>query len=84
MCGVTSPDTSDAAERASLFRAMTLDELVSLKNLNESFYRCSVISHWKESTQRYRMNLLLNNLTLREEVLNGTYRVGDTIDFTLS
>lgn len=30
------------------------------------------------------MNLLLNNLTLREEVLNGTYRVGDTIDFTLS
>ena len=63
---------------------MTLDDLVSLKHLNEAFYLCSKISHWKESTQRYRMNLLLNNLTLREEVLNGTYRVGDTIDFTLS
>ena len=30
------------------------------------------------------MHLLLNNLALREEVLNGTYRVSPTIDFTLS
>ena len=66
------------------FWAMTLEELVSLKHLNDAFYRCSVISHWKESTQRYRNNLLLNNVTLREEVLNGTYRISKTIDFTLS
>lgn len=78
------PDTSDAAIRASLLWAMTLEELVSLKHLNDAFYRCSVISHWKESTQRYRTNLLLNNVTLRNEVLNGTYRVSKTIDFTLS
>lgn len=63
---------------------MTLDELVSLSHLNEAFYRCSVISHWKESTQRYRTNMLLNNMTLRNEVLNGTYRISPTIDFTLS
>lgn len=30
------------------------------------------------------MNLLLNNLTLREEVLNGTYKAAPTIDFRLS
>lgn len=30
------------------------------------------------------MNLLLNNLTLRNDVLNGTYRVSKTIDFQLS
>jgi len=30
------------------------------------------------------MNLLLNNLTLRNEVLNGTYRVSKTIDFQLN
>lgn len=30
------------------------------------------------------MNLLLNNLTLRNEVLNGTYRVAPTIDFQLN
>lgn len=65
-------------------RAMTLEELVSLKHLNDAFYRCAIISHWKESTQRYRMNLLLNNLTLRNEVLNGTYRVSNTIDFRLN
>ena len=63
---------------------MTLEELVRLKHLNDVFYRCSVISHWKESTQRYRMNLLLNNLTLRNEVLNGTYRISKTIDFQLN
>ena len=63
---------------------MTLEELVSLKHLNDAFYRCSIISSWKESTQRYRMNLLLNNMTLRNDVLNGTYRVSKTIDFQLS
>ncbi len=63
---------------------MTLEELVSLKHLNDAFYQCSIISSWKESTQRYRMNLLLNNLTLRNDVLNGTYRVSKTIDFQLS
>ena len=40
---------------------MTIDELFTLENLNNAFHECSRIAHWKESSQRYRANLLMNN-----------------------
>ena len=63
---------------------MTLEELTTLDNLNEAFHRCAKVSHWKESTQRYKANLLVNNLQLQQELRNGTYRVSDTIDFQIN
>ena len=62
---------------------MTIEELTELQLLNESFYQCSKISHWKESTQRYKANLLIKNTELQNEVRSGDYRVSPTTDFTL-
>lgn len=63
---------------------MTLEELFTLENLNNAFYECSKISRWKESTQRYQANLLLNNVQLQEDLLGGTYRISATTNFILN
>lgn len=62
---------------------MTIEELTTLEKLNKAFYATSKQSSWKESTQKYRSNLLLNNLQLQEDVRNGRYRVSPTVDFRL-
>ena len=62
---------------------MTIEELTDLDKLNEAFYQCSKISHWKESTQKYRLNIIENNLKLRDELRNGTYKLSPTTKFTL-
>lgn len=63
---------------------MNLEELFTLENLNEAFYESAKISYWKDSTQRYRANLLLNNIKLQEELLSGRYKVSPTINFKIS
>ena len=63
---------------------MTIEELTTLEKLNNAFEECSKISHWKESTQRYRANLLSRNLELQDDLRNGTYRVSETIDFIIT
>ena len=63
---------------------MTIEELTTLEKLNSAFYESARISHWKETTQRYKANLLLNNIKLQDELRNGTYRVSKTTDFDLS
>lgn len=62
----------------------TLEQLTELQNLNECAWECTRQSRWKESTQRYLSDMLQKNLELREEILNGQYRVKPTIDFTLN
>lgn len=63
---------------------MTIKELTTLENLNNAFYECAKISQWKETTQRYKSNLLENNLKLQDEVRNGTYKISNTTNFTLN
>lgn len=63
---------------------MTIYELTTLEKLNNAFYESAKISHWKESTQRYKSNLLLNSLELQEELRSGRYKVSKTTDFTLT
>lgn len=63
---------------------MNLEELFTLENLNEAFHESAKISYWKDSTQRYGANLLLNNIKLQEELLGGRYKVSPTIDFKIS
>ena len=62
----------------------TLHEMMELQTLNECAYECTRQSRWKETTQRYLSNLLVKNLELQEQVLNGTYHVSPTVDFTLN
>lgn len=65
------------------FLIMTLKDLFTLENLNDAFYESSKISHWKEATQKYKSNLLINNIKLREEIINGKYKVSTTQNFII-
>lgn len=62
----------------------TLEELTSLRVLNESAYECTRQSRWKESTQRYLANMLVNNVKLCDDVMSHRYAVSPTIDFTIN
>lgn len=59
-------------------------ELFDLSVLNQCAVECTKQSRWKETTQRYMANMLVNNLTLKEEVLNHKYRVQPTTDFMIN
>lgn len=63
---------------------MTLEEITELSMLNECAYECTKQSRWKETTQRYLSNLLLNNVELQRELLDHTYKVSDTVNFYLN
>ena len=63
---------------------MTFEELFTLENLNNAFYSCSKISQWKERTQRYKATMLLRNVELQDELLNGEYRISPTTNFELN
>lgn len=63
---------------------MTLQELTTLENLNDAFFKCSRISYWKESTQRYLSNLLINNIKLQQELREGKYKISPTTNFILN
>ena len=63
---------------------MTLNDLTTLEKLNNAFYKCSKASAWKESTQRYHTNLLVNNVKLQSDLRNGKYQISPTTDFKLN
>ena len=62
---------------------MTLYELTTLDKLNEAYEKCAKVSRWKEGTQKYRQNLLINNTALQDEVRNGTYKTSPTNGFEI-
>ena len=79
MCPVTADDTITHPRKT-----MTIEELTTLENLTDAFYQCSKISHWKESTQRYKANLLCKTIELQNDLRNGTYKMSPTTKFTLN
>lgn len=62
----------------------TLKSLTEIDSMIEYAWECTRQSRWKEQTQRYLANLLLNIVHLRDEILGGTYRVKPTRDFYLN
>ena len=78
------PDTSDASSTYLDWRFMTIEELTTLDNLCDAFYKCAKVSYWKESTQNFKANLLLKCVELQEDLRNGKYKVSPTVDFVLS
>ena len=80
MCLTTVNDTITYPQITN----MTLEELTTLDKLNDAFYDCSKISWWKEGTQRYKVNLLINNTKLQSDVRNHRYKVSPTTKFTIN
>ena len=62
----------------------TIEELTELNFMCQCAWECTKQSRWKEFTQRYLANMLLNTVHLRDELLSGTYRVRPTRDFYLN
>lgn len=52
--------------------------------LNKCTIECTKQSRWKEATQRYIANMLINNVKLQDDVLDNKYHVMPTIDFMLN
>lgn len=63
---------------------MTITELTTLDKLNKAFKECTKLSSWKESTQRYRINLVIENLRLQDELRKGIYVISPTTKFDLN
>lgn len=80
MCLTTVNDTITCPQITN----MTLEELTTLDKLNDAFYDCSKISWWKEGTQRYKVNLLINNTKLQSDVRNHRYKVSLTTKFQIN
>ena len=62
----------------------TIESLVELNTLNDCAMGSTKQSRWKETTQRYIANMLINNVELRSELLEDRYIVKPTIDFTIN
>lgn len=68
----------------TLWGIMDIYGLSTMETLNGAFYECERACRWKDSAQRYRANLLANNLRLQRDLRGGTYAPGATNDFTIS
>ena len=66
------------------FNMITLQDIIKLNNLNQSAYQCTKQSRWKETTQKYLNNLLIENIKLQEEVLSYKYTISPTVNFILN
>ena len=61
-----------------------MEEMMELQTLLECAYECTRQSRWKETTQRFLANALVNVAMLRDDVLEGRYSVQPTVDFLLN
>lgn len=57
---------------------------MELDMLNECTFECTRQSRWKETTQRYIANMLINNMELQQDVLGHRYQVQPTTDFFIN
>lgn len=53
----------------------TLEEFFELNKLNKYAYYSIKQSKWKETSQRYISNLLINNIELQKELLGLKYNI---------
>ena len=61
-----------------------LEQIVSLNALNRCSLLCTKQSRWKDATQRYLANMLVNNVQLHDDIIDGTYSVMPTTDFEIN
>lgn len=78
-----SPDTSVAAKNEVIMNE-NIEILSDANALIQAFNLTKKESIWKESVQRYEMNLLRNTYQLRNDLRNGKYKQKDFYEFTLN
>lgn len=61
-----------------------LEDLYNIDHLYESFICTKAGTDWKESVQRYEINLLENLTKVSRELQDGTFRFKPVIEFKLS
>lgn len=61
-----------------------LEKLADPNNLIEAYKRASSGSDWKASVQKYEINLLKNIRKTQLDLLNGTYKQGEFLEFELN
>ena len=62
---------------------MSMDVVFDANHLIAAFYKTAQETFWKESVQRYEMNLLENVRKAQLQYLSGKYEIGATHDFTI-
>lgn len=62
----------------------SLEIMADANNLIAAYKKCCKDSAWKESVQRFGMNLLINVAQLQKELLEGTYTQQPLYEFTLN
>ena len=62
---------------------VTIEELFTYKNLNDTFYECFAANTDKHSNRVYYNGLLFNNLDLLDDLVSGRYRVSPTAHATI-
>ena len=65
-------------------KILTLEEAFSIENLLKAFNKARKNTHWKESVQRYEMNLLSNISKLHYLLINNKYEPKKMFEFVLS
>lgn len=80
------PDTSDAAINIPIFLKMNegLKELYDIDHLYTSYKKTKRGTDWKESVQKYEINLLENLCDTSRALRDGTYKFGKINEFKLN
>lgn len=60
------------------------EKLLDLNNLYEAYKNCCRGVDWKESVQKYQLYALANITTLRQSLIDGTYRQKPFFEFELN
>lgn len=84
----TSVDTINKIKRRVRYAIMSkvkvdFSTVYDINNLIEAFNKCKKDSIWKESVQRYEMNLLKNIYQVHNELMSGTYKPRGFYEFTI-
>lgn len=61
----------------------TFEEIFSFTNLFTSYQKCIKGVKWKNSTQKFRLNVMGNLLQIRNNLLNGTFRTKGFYEFDI-
>ena len=62
---------------------MNFDEAISFENLYKGLLKSQKNVMWKDSVAGYSLNGLKNTYKLRQELLNGTYRISQYASFKI-
>ena len=75
---------NDFEESPYIYEKSDIDNISNPNNLYESFKRCRKGFQWKESVQKYELNLLTNITNAYHSLENKTYKLSDPYEFILN